>query len=50
MAVSIVEFKKVLKSLERAIAIPNGDDDIARDATIQGFEVCRKLAWKTSRS
>lgn len=47
MAVSIEEYSKVLLSLEEALALPK--TDIVRDATIQRFEFCVELAWKTAK-
>ena len=45
--VSIEEYEKALKAFEEALALPK--NDIVRDATIQRFEFCVELAWKTSR-
>ena len=47
MAVSIEEFSKALISLEEALSLPK--NDIVRDASIQRFEFCVELAWKTAR-
>jgi hypothetical protein len=47
MAVSIEEYSKALLSLEEALALPK--TDIVRDATIQRFEFCVELAWKTAK-
>jgi len=47
MAVSIEEFSKALRSLEEALALPK--NDIVRDASIQRFEFCVELAWKTAK-
>jgi nucleotidyltransferase substrate binding protein (TIGR01987 family) len=47
MAVSIEEYTKALQSLEEALSLPK--TDIVRDASIQRFEFCVELAWKTSR-
>lgn len=47
MATSIDEFKSALKALE--IALSCEKTDIVRDATIQRFEFCIELAWKTSK-
>lgn len=47
MAVSLVEYKKALVSLEKALA--EKKSDITRDASIQRFEFCVELAWKNSR-
>jgi nucleotidyltransferase substrate binding protein (TIGR01987 family) len=47
MAVTLEEFKKATIALESALSKPK--DDITRDATIQRFEFCVELAWKTSR-
>jgi nucleotidyltransferase substrate binding protein (TIGR01987 family) len=45
--VSLDEFKKALKSLSVALAAPK--TDITRDATIQRFEFCVELAWKSAK-
>jgi nucleotidyltransferase substrate binding protein (TIGR01987 family) len=47
MAVSKEEFSKALDSLEASIN--EAKTDITRDATIQRFEFCVELAWKTSK-
>ncbi len=47
MAVSLNEFEKTLLSLERALGEP--ESDLIRDATIQRFEFCVELAWKTAK-
>jgi Nucleotidyltransferase substrate binding protein like len=47
MAVSTEEYSKVLLSLEEALVLPK--TDIVRDATIQRFEFCVELAWKTAK-
>ena len=47
MAVSLNEFKKALESLEEALAAEK--TDLNRDASIQRFEFCVELAWKTSK-
>lgn len=47
MAVSIAEYEKALASLERALS--ETKTDITRDASIQRFEFCVELAWKTAR-
>ena len=47
MAISIEEYSKALRSLEEALALPV--NDIVRDASIQRFEFCVELAWKTAR-
>ena len=47
MKTSLVEFSKALVSLEKALMAPKSD--IVRDATIQRFEFCVELAWKTAR-
>ena len=47
METSFEEFEKALKSLDAALSMePN---DIVRDASIQRFEFCVELAWKTSK-
>lgn len=47
MDVSLVEFSKALISLEKALA--ENKSDIVRDATIQRFEFCVELAWKSAK-
>jgi len=47
MAASLDEFRKALKALGDALALPK--TDITRDASIQRFEFCVELAWKTAR-
>lgn len=47
MAVSTEEYSKALKSLEEVLSLPK--NDVVRDATIQRFEFCVELAWKTAR-
>ena len=44
---STEEFEKALKALDIALKEPLSD--LIRDATIQRFEFCVELAWKTSR-
>jgi nucleotidyltransferase substrate binding protein (TIGR01987 family) len=47
MSVSIEEFEKAVVSLEQVLIRPS--DDVVRDASIQRFEFCMELAWKTAR-
>lgn len=47
MSVSIDEFERAVVSLEQVLTRPM--DDVVRDATIQRFEFCIELAWKTAR-
>lgn len=47
MAVSIEQYQKALRVL--AVALKEPKTDIVRDATIQRFEFCVELAWKTAR-
>lgn len=47
MSISTLEFKKAVKKLEEALARPK--DEFLRDSTIQRFEFCVELAWKTSK-
>jgi len=47
MSVSIDEFEKAVVALEQVLTRPL--DDIVRDASIQRFEFCIELAWKTAR-
>jgi len=47
MSNSLHEYSKALKSLELALNLP--ESDIVRDASIQRFEFCVELAWKTSK-
>ena len=44
---SIEEYAKALKSLELALQSPK--TDLHRDATIQRFEFCVELSWKTAK-
>jgi len=43
----LTEFSKALGSLEKALNEPKSD--IVRDATIQRFEFCVELAWKSAK-
>lgn len=47
MAVSLEELSKALVSLEQALTA--GKSDIYRDASIQRFEFCVELAWKSAK-
>lgn len=47
MAVNIAEYEKAVKALEKALNDPK--NDITRDASIQRFEFCVELAWKTAK-
>jgi len=47
MSVSIEKFAKAVNALEQSLARP--EDDVVRDASIQRFEFCVELAWKTNR-
>ncbi len=47
MSPTQAEFKKALISLEAALSLP--EDDVTRDASIQRFEFCVELAWKSAR-
>lgn len=47
MDISLAEFAKALLSLEKALQEPKSD--IVRDATIQRFEFCVELSWKSSK-
>ena len=47
MAVSLEEFSKALVSLEVALTVEK--TDISRDASIQRFEFCVELGWKTAK-
>lgn len=47
MSVSIEEYEKALNSLK--LALEEDKDDLVRDATIQRYEYCVELAWKTSK-
>ncbi len=46
MQPSYAEFEKALKALDEALREPK--NSIVRDASIQRFEFCVELAWKTS--
>jgi nucleotidyltransferase substrate binding protein (TIGR01987 family) len=47
MAVSLEELSKALISLEEALRAEK--TDITRDASIQRFEFCVELAWKSAK-
>lgn len=47
MTPNTTEFSKAVKALDRALSLPK--DDITRDASIQRFEFCVELAWKSAR-
>lgn len=47
MAISLEELSKALDSLEKALSVEK--TDISRDASIQRFEFCVELSWKTAR-
>lgn len=47
MAATQHEYIKALNSLQYALSLPQ--DDISRDASIQRFEFCVELAWKSAR-
>ena len=47
MNVSLLEYGKALIALEKALCEPKSD--IVRDATIQRFEFCVELAWKSAK-
>lgn len=47
MATVIFELQKAVRKLKEAIAQPK--DEFLRDSTIQRFEFCVELAWKTSK-
>ncbi len=47
METSLDEYIKALQSLEKALKEPKSD--IVRDATIQRFEFCVELAWKSAK-
>jgi nucleotidyltransferase substrate binding protein (TIGR01987 family) len=47
MQTSTVEFKKAVTKLKEALAQPK--NEFIRDSTIQRFEFCIQLAWKTSK-
>jgi nucleotidyltransferase substrate binding protein (TIGR01987 family) len=47
MAVSLEELSKALVSLEEALTVEK--TDISRDASIQRFEFCVELAWKSAK-
>lgn len=44
---TLTEFVKALSSLEKALNEPKSE--IVRDATIQRFEFCVELAWKSAK-
>jgi nucleotidyltransferase substrate binding protein (TIGR01987 family) len=45
--ISLLEYAKVLIALDKALKEPKSD--IVRDATIQRFEFCVELAWKSAK-
>lgn len=45
--VELEEFSKALASLRNGLMAPK--NDLSRDASIQRFEFCVELAWKTAR-
>lgn len=47
MAISLTEFEKAVLALAKALQEPK--NDITRDASIQRFEFCVELAWKTAK-
>ena len=47
MAVSLEELSKTLVSLEEALSVEK--TDISRDASIQRFEFCVELSWKSAK-
>ena len=47
LSFTLIEFSKALNALELAQQEPKSD--IARDATIQRFEFCVELAWKSAK-
>ena len=47
MAVSLEELSKALVSLEEALTVEK--TDISRDASIQRFEFCVELSWKSAK-
>lgn len=47
MAVSLEELSKALISLEQALTAEK--TDISRDASIQRFEFCVELSWKSAK-
>ena len=47
MAVNLVELSKALTSLEEALTVKK--TDISRDASIQRFEFCVELSWKSAK-
>lgn len=46
-AAAVDPLRKAVVALRRAAELP--EDDITRDATIQRFEFCAELAWKSAR-
>lgn len=47
MKPTTTEFAKAVSALHKAISLEK--NDITRDASIQRFEFCVELAWKTAR-
>ena len=47
MAVTTETYERAVDALKEAIALPKSS--VVRDATIQRFEFCVELAWKTAK-
>ena len=47
MTVNLEEFAKALEALRQGLDAPKSD--LSRDASIQRFEFCVELAWKSAR-
>lgn len=47
MNINLAEYTKALVALEKALKEPKSD--IVRDASIQRFEFCVELAWKSAK-
>ena len=47
MKPDVTTYAKAVDALDRVLSLPK--DDVTRDATIQRFEFCVELAWKTAR-
>ena len=47
MVANLDEYAKALEALRQGLAAPKSD--LSRDASIQRFEFCVELAWKSAR-
>lgn len=47
MPITLIPLSKAVKALKQALEMPKSD--IVRDATIQRFEFCIELSWKSAK-